>query len=415
VLVVNAYSTLNRGDAVILDGLLASLRASGARHIAVSIPSGPGEAERRLALGADEVVPMPLDVLSGPSIVRRLFAVHALWICWQLALITLRALLWPRSLPALRAYKDADLIVSTGGAYLGGPRPGINLLTAYQIVLARLLGRPCVVAPVTIKPMTRAVTFIVEAALRGIAVFGRDEATVVGLRSLGLHATLAADLAFRSPAGARARLRTVSHRGGLVVALAPRKFGWDAEAYRARNDIAAATAGAVATLVRRRGARVLVITQSNADDLENDTDAIERLMPMLPADIRSAVEVMCPAETIDAAVEQYARAHVVYAYRLHAAILALLAGTPSAVIDYEPKVRGVLGMLGLRHWVLTPGDASDGRLVVSRLEELTAPEELERIDEALEIAARMTIPFEEELRRRLRRGGGPTPSRSTRK
>ena len=407
---MNAYSTLNRGDAVILSGLIESLRAAGAQHINVAVPSGPGEAERRLALGADEVVPMPLDILAGPQIIRRFFPVHALWICWRLALITVCAVLRPVWLAALRAYQEADLVVSTGGAYLGGPRPGINILTAYQVVLARVLGRECVIAPVTIKPMSRPVRAIVSTALRGARVFGRDEETVQRLRRLGVQARLACDVAFRSPVRSRARRRLESERHAFVVALAPRKFGWDAEAYEARADIAAATAQTLTTLVRDHGARVLVIAQSNANGLENDLDAIDEVMQILPADVRSAAELLPPAGDLDEAVAQYARANVVYAYRLHATILALLAGTPSAVIDYEPKVRGVLGMLTLGHWVLTPEEASNATTVVDRLVRLTAATESDHIADALAIAERMNIPFERELVRRLG-SGGLTPLR----
>lgn len=399
-LVVNAYSTLNRGDAVILSGLIAALRGAGAKHIAVAVPTGSGEAERRLRLGADEVVPMPV-ALSAPRVVRRFFPLHALWVCWRLAITTARAMTRPSSVPALRAYQRADLVVSTGGAYLGGPRLGINVLTAYPIMLARMLGRPCVIAPVTIKPMSRLVSAIVSTALRGTTVFGRDAGTVDRLQGLGLDSRLASDIAFRSPVRPRAPHQSASSGAGLVVAVAPRKFGWDAEAFQARADIAAATAQALIRLVRRHGARLLIIPQSNASDLENDLDAVDDLMASLPPDVLGAAERLRPAETIEEALAQYQRADVVYAYRLHAAVLALLAGKPSAVIDYEPKVRGVLGMLQLSDWVVSPEHASDPATVVERLNDLAGENQTERMTAALAIAARMSAPFEQELARRL--------------
>jgi polysaccharide pyruvyl transferase WcaK-like protein len=408
VLVVNAYSTLNLGDAVILDGLITALRAAGAEHITVAVPGGDGrEVARRMAMGADDTAPMVFDLVRSPRFVRRFFLVHAVWTLWNLALVAACALLRPTAMRSLRAYLDADLVVSSGGAYLGGPRAGINALTLFQIVIARVLGRTCVVAPVTVKPMSSIVTAMVTATLRGMRVFGRDQATVARLAALGVGATLSSDLAFRSRAAAEFRA-AAPKADGLVVAVAPRQFGWDSEAYALRNEIAEATAAALTALVREQNARLLVITQSSASNLEYDPEAIDRLLPMLPPDAIAATEVLPIVDGIDAALLQYARADVALTYRLHAGILALRAGTPSLVLDYEPKVRGVLGMVDLHHWVLTPGDASNPRRIVERLTALRQTDEVGRIHRALRIAEDLAAPFETELVRRLHRAGNDT-------
>lgn len=396
VLVVNAYSIRNLGDAVILDGLIAVLRSAGARRIVVAVPHGADEASPRLAMGADEIVPMPFDLSRGPAFIRRFYPVHAMYALLSLAAVTVVAFLRPSSMVALRAYVRSDLVISSGGAYLGGPRPGINLATAFQIVLARILNRPCVIAPVTVKPMSAPVRFIVARALKGIPVFGRDHGTVARLRRIGIPATFSGDLAFRSRAAEPPRPR---HRSleSLCVALAPRQFGWDTEPFARRAELEAATVRVLTTLVRERGARILVVAQSTATGLEDDDAEITRLLSRLAPDVAPSVRRLPHARSVDEAIAQYAEADVLYAYRLHAAITALMAGTPSLVIDYEPKVRGVLSTVGLGDWVISSAEASDPVMVEGRLVGLAARADQAEMRLSIERGSRLTSPFVVEL------------------
>jgi polysaccharide pyruvyl transferase WcaK-like protein len=396
---------------VILDGVICSLRAAGVQHIMVAAPEGAGESERRLSLGADEVVPMPFDLIRGPRMVRRFFVIHALYALWNLALVTLLAVLRPDWLPALRAYRRADLVVSSGGAYLGGPRPGINMMTAYQIMLARLLRRPCIVAPITLRPMSLLVRKIVSTTLQGVTVFGRDGRTVARLKREGIRAILAADLAFKSRAARFPRNSDRPAAGPIVVAWAPRQFGWDTAPYARRKEIAEATLRVLTWFVRERGARLQIIAQSTADGLENDRREIERMLAILPPDVTDATDVLPPPTSVDEAMVQYARADVLYSYRLHAAILALFAGTPSLVVDYEPKVRGVLGMIGLSHWVVTSDDATDSAAVADRLSMLAKGTDAHTMERAIACGEELTAPFEEgiaNLVRQVAQGSGRT-------
>ena len=403
VLIVNAYSTLNRGDAVILDGLIASVRNAGATSIVVAAPTGIGEMSRRRALGADSVVPMPLvdDLLQAPGWMRRMYPLLAARMAWRLVAFAVRATVAPESSPALRAYLESDLVISTGGAYLGGRRPGINLLTGFQIMLARSLGRECLIAPVTVKPMSFIVAKVLSVALRGTTIFTRDAPTLDRLRQVGLGARLASDLAFRSPSAARAAAEPRAEHEGLVIAWAPRQFGSDSDAHRARGAIEVAAMAALTSLVRKHDARLLLITQSNAEGIENDLAVIERVRVHLAADVRSRTVSLPPAADIGESIAQYARADVLYGFRLHAAILALMAGTPSLVVAYEAKVTGVLEQVGLADWVIEPAEAMDASVVVKRLLSLAESQVARRIKAARRAADIAHVPFEDELRRRL--------------
>lgn len=398
VLIVNAYSTLNLGDAVILDGLVRTLRDAGAEHITVAAPADVGETERRTVLGADEVVPMAVDVFRAPSVVRLTYPMIAIWTAVAMALAAVRAVLRPHSSAALRAYVDADLVVSSGGAYIGGPRPGINILTGFQILVARIVRRPCIVAPVTVKPMTWLVAKILSAMLRGATVFARDSPTVARLHAIGIEARLSSDLAFRSPAANESR--SPSGGTGMVIAWAPRQFAWDSDVYGTRETIQAAAIEAVTALAREHDARIVLVAQSTADGIEDDIPAVRRALSQLPPDVRVKTDLAEPA-TIEEAMQTYSSAHVLYAFRLHAAIMALLAGTPALVVPYEAKVRGVFDVIGLGDWVVSSEDALNGTMIAARLRELTRRESVERIRTARAAARAMEQPFLSELRAQM--------------
>lgn len=385
VLVVNAYS-LNRGDAAILDGLIATLRACGANHVTVAVPDASGEIDLALALGADETAPMVVDPLVAPRWMRATYPTLAVWVVASIALAALTALVAPRSRRAIRAYRDAQLVVATGGGYLGGRRPGSNLLSVFPIALARLLGKPTIVAPVTVNPMSPIVGRLLGAGLRRARVFARDLPTIGRLSELGIPATLASDLAFRSPSLARAGARPRPRHEGLVVAWAPRQFGPDHDAYRDRAAIEERTVVALSALVRKRAAHIMPLCQSNASGLEDDRIVIDRIVGGLPEDLRSSVEMLARADEIEEAVGQFARADVLLSWRMHPGIMALFAGTPSLVVGYESKVRGVFELLGLADWVIDPEAMPAGPELATRLASLATDAERGRIGPALERA-----------------------------
>ena len=69
---------------------------------------------------------------------------------------------------SMRAYARAEVVVSAGGAYLGGRKPGVNLVRGYNIAYGRVWGRPTIAAPMTINPPSRVVRLLLRNLLRGV-------------------------------------------------------------------------------------------------------------------------------------------------------------------------------------------------------------------------------------------------------
>jgi polysaccharide pyruvyl transferase WcaK-like protein len=251
--------------------------------------------------------------------------------------------------------------------------------------------------------MSSTVERLITVGLRGTRVFARDLPTIARLAGMGVPATFASDLAFRSPSLARAAARPQRSHEGFVVAWAPRQFGTDHDAYRHRAAIEDRSLVALKSLVEERGARVILVPQSNVAGLEDDVLVIDRLLRRLRGDLGNSVEALAPADEIEDAVGQFARADVLLSSRMHAGIMALFAGTPSLVVGYESKVSGVFEAVGLGDWVIDPGAMPAGRELATRLAALATDAERRRIGPALERARAGFSELDAELRRLLTR------------
>jgi polysaccharide pyruvyl transferase WcaK-like protein len=400
VLVVNAYSVENRGDAAIVAGLIAILRDVGAVRVTVSARGWRGESERWRELGADAVVAPVLNIHEIPRWAAR---PRPLMLAYLLVRAVAAAVaLWMKRArdPAVRAYLQADLVVSAGGAYLGGSKIGTNLIKAINIRLGLLADRPVVIAPMTITPPSRAVATILSHMLRGTTLFVRDEQSRVVAQRLGLSAAVSRDLAFRSPAVLSALTGSAikSHGGRhLVVGWAPRAYRPDHDTWTKRRELEQSCIDAVGRLVGEGRGILRFVAQTTVDETDDDMQAVDRLRQTLPKGVATRTTVSQRPANLREAVAMYAGLDILLAGRLHAGLLALSAGVPALVIGYEPKVEGVLSGLGLSDRVIPPDASWSGEQIAEQLIRLRTPAEIERTNRARQLAVSGFDDFESVL------------------
>ena len=399
VLIVNAYSVRNRGDAAIVRGLIATLRQLGAHHIAVAPRGWRADADEWLALGADSVVPPLLSIHDVPGWARTKRFMLLVHVIGRIARSLAARVAPPLADDSMRAYARAALVVSAGGAYLGGRKPGVNLVRGYNIAYGRVWGRPTIAAPMTINPPSRVVRLLLSNLLRGVPIFARDHESIVRARQLGLRATYAPDLVFRA-----ARGRAPAEPSG-VVAWAPRGYRPDQDAWAARDRLETSQLAAVSDLLRTDAAlRLEFVPQVDVEEIDDDRVTIARLDRQLRAEFDGRVSVLTPPASIDETIDAYARYDVVLTSRLHAALLALLGGTPSLVVGYEPKVSGVLATIGLDDRVIPPDGSWTPAEIASWLRRLMGDAgERDATRAATQNVEAQYASFDDLLRRKLAR------------
>ena len=413
-LIVNAYSVGNRGDAAIVQGLIDTLRAAGATSVAVAARGWQADGDAWRELGADDVVPPLFATYDLPAWVRRLRPLRLAYLGgrWLRFVLAARGLV-PGN-PASDSYRRARVVVTVGGAYLGGPRLILNLAKAMNIAYARAARRALVIGPMTINPPSGAVARVLRWAFTDASVYVRDDASRALLRSMRVDSVVVPDLAFRAGALRAARQATSTIDGASqgaqaperYLCCAPRSFRPTHDAWERRDEIDELLAEAMAGAMRATGLRLRFVSQVQATEADDDARAVARLRDRLPDDLREMVETAGPAGSLDEAVSQYAACDVLLASRLHASLMAMATGVPALVVGYEPKVRGVMSGLGLEGRVIDPVQPGSGEQLVERLLALRTPAERDRTLAAVAAADGKFAPLDTELRRLLSASAG---------
>jgi polysaccharide pyruvyl transferase CsaB len=240
-----------------------------------------------------------------------------------------------------RTVAGADALVFGGGGLLQDQTSSFNLpLHLSRLSIARATRTPRAVVGVGAGPLqTLSGRVHVRHALRGAtAVTVRDRASARTLRRTGVHdVVVTADLALSLPTP------RVAPADAITACLRPWRAGRTRlpVAVRASRDITPdAMVDRLARGLDDAAAALglplrLVAWQRGWDDLLHARIA-ERL--------RAPVTLLSPPP--ERIVAEIAASRVVVAMRYHAAIAAVLAGRPAALIGYAPKMAGIAEEMG---------------------------------------------------------------------
>ncbi|MFA9446158.1 polysaccharide pyruvyl transferase family protein [Egicoccus sp. AB-alg6-2] len=269
----------------------------------------------------------------------------------------------------LRAVGEADAVVFGGGGLVQDDSSALNLpYHLARVALARMRGTPWAAVGLGVGGLaTRAARGLVHAALQdsvGIAV--RDEDSRRLLEEVGVPgAVVAADLAFALAGSAPPSSEEVAENGDgeaqrdgdrLVVCLRPWSSGHARLPAASQADTTPDThldalATALDTAAQRTGLPVeFVALQADRDDAVHERVAARMTTPTTRS-----------TPTLAELLPTVARARAVVAMRYHGGVAATLAGRPSVLIGYAPKVDALAHELGAGGKVLgwDPADLAD--------------------------------------------------------
>jgi colanic acid/amylovoran biosynthesis protein len=378
VVITNAV-TLNGGDAAILRGVMHVLR-SVRPEARFTVFDSQAETASRYYPDIDYQTLLYDTVESGRT--QRLH----LWRLLGAAALKRRGahraadLLTSRSEGrALQAYAEADLVVSTGGTYLVEHYDIRHRL--FEFALCRAMGKPVVFFTQSLGPFRdpKQRRQLRRAFDASPLVLVRDEQSQHHLLDLGVDPAkihVLADAVFAladEDTLARAAGRTLPATRSLRVAISVRHWdhfrGTDSDAGMARY--VAALASLADHLVSSRGAEVefLSTCQGIGEYWTHDTETADRVVGAMKSANAERVTVNRGFHQPTALGEIFAGFDLVVATRMHAAILALNAGTPVLPIAYEFKTEELFDRLGAASWVTRIEDM-DPQSIVARVESL---------------------------------------------
>jgi polysaccharide pyruvyl transferase WcaK-like protein len=354
VVITNVFADDNRGGAAITEATMrfarevvrdASLRLLAVSGDASRLESSHRHSRHNLSPG-DELVPAPFT----PS--GRLGGVRA--VVSSILFLVRRAT--PSSPLALKEVRGATLVISKGGHVFVAARRGLRSLfglwlTAYPLVYASRWGVPSIVYGASIGPFAGRLDTALNAYIlrRATLVMPRDLLSRQRLVSLGVSQSSILqmpDSVFALKPPTLQERRATLERLGLpagryLTATARMRSSADAD----RLDVLAASISQAAA--RTAGVDSVVLVLQVDGPSVSDAGATAKLRAHLA---ERGVHVQVVEDDLDhrelAAVYGGGRATI--ACRMHSAILSVIAGTPSTVLEMDgTKAAGVFASLGV--------------------------------------------------------------------
>ena len=287
----------------------------------------------------------------------------------------------------LRAYLEADLVISSAGNFLYSSGRGLTLLiTLFTIKFATLLGKPVYMMPQTVGPLLRGwERKLTAAVLRDMRLcFVRDDISRLELMKIKVwteRCFLVPDMAFvfpkQSPEDGQAILATAGinieqSRPLLGVTL----INWAAQnkLFHQQERYETAVAAVIRHFVQAYNGRVILFAQVRGPTWADDDLIPAKRVKESVAKLGNKVvlfEKTVSAEQLKAA---YGQMNFFIGTRLHSNIFALSQGVPGIMIQYQYKTKGVAEMLNLEEWVLSIETIKPDTLI-SQLDQLVSQQE----------------------------------------
>lgn len=252
---------------------------------------------------------------------------------------------------ARRAYACADLVVSTPGGFLNRHYGFASRLDGFR--LARTLQVPLVLFAQSIGPFDDAAqrAAIGEALSAAAVIAVRDRVSVAHLSACGLQAPQVVevpDAAFLWPARVGRRdPGQPARRVGLCLRRWPRD---DTHVFR---DSVRKTRQVMSGLAAHGIEEfVFVSTCQGLPGYVDDADLSRRVLAGLAPALAARTTVHDARLTPDAFMDVAGECDFFIGMRLHACLMAMLAGTPALGLAYEDKTPQIFEQLGLGCWQL---------------------------------------------------------------
>lgn len=393
ILIINLHSSHNAGDHVLLQVALQQLYAHFPGCTITLAMNDPQSYSGRPDTGAESVVDSFFAWFKGNPVAgnaarwrRRLGVVWALGTSTLVAAlhrllqIRVESLVPAERRATVRAYLDADLVISCAGNFLysRGHGAGLPLLgPVFTIAYAWLVGKPVAMLPQSVGPLWRRWERGLVRWLLGRVrtVLVRDLASVELLERMGVSADqyrLTPDLAFLYTVPNHEAGRELLCRYGIDPdhqrpLLGVTLINWGAQhpIFKEQVRYEAAVAAAIRHFITAYDGRAVLFAQVCGPTAADDDRIPARRVRAALDDPQFAGRITVIDEEVSAATLKaaYGCMDLFLGSRLHSNIFTLTEGVPVLAIAYQDKTFGVLRMLGLDEWVVDIRAVEAGQLV----------------------------------------------------
>jgi polysaccharide pyruvyl transferase WcaK-like protein/O-antigen/teichoic acid export membrane protein len=365
IVVSNAYSFKNKGDAAIVLALVQEIhRVFGEASITIQTTDPISDGGRYGTPTAESLLWILLSSKRDRALPIQL--VHVAWGLASLAtflticrLIRVKAywLLSRKLRHFVRAYEQADLVIACGGGYLrtasGRPRDSLLLLvTGLNFLAATYVGKRVYLHSQSVGPfhgrLQRAIARFILNRVDLLEV--REEISLAVAQGLHIktRTLLTADAAFLLSQSKLPRLQwSKPPNSSCVIGVTVRDWFHDKRQF---DQYCTTMGGLVRFLIDQYQAHVVYLPQVIAARFGDDDRIVARHVSDLVKSPHFELieDDMHPLELIRLCHEM----KLLVGTRMHSNIFALSSGVPVVAIEYEHKTRGIMEGLGLGNLVV---------------------------------------------------------------
>lgn len=263
----------------------------------------------------------------------------------------------------LRAYTQADIVVSKPGGFLYSSGRGMSFIIAvYTLALALLAGKPVYMLPQSIGPLSHhwECVLLKWVLNRVRIVMVREPVSLRQLQACGLSPSrcyLLPDMAFAfsgaPPSFAEKWLQAQGikdDRGEPLLGMTVLNWGAQNPRFQLQAEYEAACATAARFFVEHYGGKVFLFPQVWGPlDSQDDRVPARRIADQL-ADLTGSIFMIEDPLPPDLLKSVYGLMDLFIGTRMHSNIFALSQGVPTIAIGYQHKTWGIIQMMGLERW-----------------------------------------------------------------
>jgi|AntRauMinimDraft_3_1070383.scaffolds.fasta_scaffold00713_3 colanic acid/amylovoran biosynthesis protein len=365
ILITDYYSASNRGDAAILEGELAVFKERFPDADITVKTKFPDAAEliHDVDAVAQHIVPFePSNFLkTGATAFSLIDTTLQEYVGTKLPFSD-----FVSDKLELQPYREADVIVSTGGQFITGDYYPDKLGVHIEWYLAKLLGKPLVVYGQSLGPFPKPYRTMVRHALnQSEVIITRDELSKEHLDDLGVATPVhvGVDAAWAMPLeSGKSRVERMTNStpslpepsDGPLVTISARNWS-HFNAADGQEQYFKAVANTAASLIEDENAEIAFLSTCTglSGYHTDDRVAAANIIDYLDEEYQDRVTIISEELTPQQLVTLYGQVDLHIGTRMHSCILSILAGTPFAAIEYQFKTSGLMSQFGLEDYVVS--------------------------------------------------------------
>ena len=367
ILITDYHCASNRGDAAILEGVVASLKEYFSNPKIIVLTKYPNSARFINDVHAIDQVMFPFRwIYLKKNILGIYTLIAALFRKWGVLLPGMKTI---NKKLSLEPYINADLIVCTGGSFLNDFYVPENLGRLWGIYYAKLLGKPVVLYAQSIGPLNKSVYRpLFRYVLNKVDLITlRDRKSLKILKSAGINKPpihVTADAAFTMTTTTSKPLQLLRcenipkvDKSCLNISISIREWSYLVKSNGHKNYID--TIAALADwLIEEKNAKIYFLSTCTGFDEYNHDDrtVAHEIINLMKYSKKNNPVILCGEYIPQELSLIYGHMDLHIGTRMHSNILAMLAKTPVVAIQYEFKTTGLMEVFELENYVVNMND-----------------------------------------------------------